>query len=600
MHMRRFILSLTLIAISAVPLAGLSPISSAFSDSISADKLKQHVTYLASDELQGRRAGTKGADDAAKYIESGFRRCGLKSTLQKFSFVAEVKGGSRNSLKVKSGGGSLMLEAGRDFVPLAFSSSKIAAGQVVFAGYGISAPELSYDNYQGTDAGRIVMVLQGSPDGDNPHGRFAEKAPPGREIQSKTIQAREKGAAGIVIISEHESFKADRLARLPHDLNFLDAGIPAVVLSKSAARSILEKGGITLGDAEKQFGQNAKPLPVGNIQLEFKTDVVRVEKETANVLGVLPGSDPRLASEYVVVGAHYDHLGLGGQESLSQNGIGEIHHGADDNASGTAALLEIARVLSSQAIKPQRTIVFCAFAAEELGLLGSAAYTKKPIVPIESTAAMINMDMIGRLRRNSVVVGGAGTSPEWKALLERLNGSTGLTLGFQEDGYGPSDHQSFYVRNLPVLFFFTGSHDDYHKPSDTADRINYQGMQKIGELVRQVALAIANQSTRIAFSKVQTESRPTGRGFRVYLGTVPNYSDQSDGLKLDGVRPGSPAERAGLRAGDVVIRIGKFTIKNVYDYTYALGEMRAGEEIEIAVKREGSEVNLKITPERRQ
>jgi hypothetical protein len=267
--------------------------------------------------------------------------------------------------------------------------------------------------------------------------------------------------------------------------------------------------------------------------------------------------------------------------------------------------------MSANRPKFKRSIVFIAFSGEELGLLGSAAYTRNPAVPLKSTVAMLNMDMVGRLRNGSLFVGGVGTSPAWQPLLDRLNGSgaaapsggsssgSRFQLGIGQDGFGPSDHQSFYVKDLPVLFFFTGSHDDYHKPSDTADKINSEGASQIGEFVRKITVEIANEPQRIAFTRVKTESKPTGRGFAVYLGTVPNYSDQSDGLKLDGIRAGSPAERAGLQAGDVVTKLGSVPVKNVYDYTYALGELKAGEEIEVVLRRDGREVRLKITPEKR-
>jgi hypothetical protein len=270
-------------------------------------------------------------------------------------------------------------------------------------------------------------------------------------------------------------------------------------------------------------------------------------------------------------------------------------------------------VLAAQRGKIKRSIMFIAFTGEELGLLGSGAYTKNPLIPLASTVAMLNMDMIGRLRNGSLVIGGVGTSPSWKPLLEKLNAAAAVgarpagngsgsrfQLSLGEDGFGPSDHQSFYVRDIPVLFFFTGTHDDYHKPSDTADKINAEGLKQVAEFVGKIAVSVANEPQRLAFNRVKVEQRPTGRGFRVYLGTVPNYSDQSDGMKLDGVRPGSPAERAGLRAGDFVVRLGNVPVKNVYDYTYALGEMRPGEEVEAVIRREGKEMTVKITPERRQ
>jgi membrane-associated protease RseP (regulator of RpoE activity) len=318
-----------------------------------------------------------------------------------------------------------------------------------------------------------------------------------------------------------------------------------------------------------------------------------------------------LKSDYVIIGAHYDHLGLGGPESLAANPEGQIHHGADDNASGTSALLELARVIRSDRANLKRSVVFMAFSAEELGLLGSSAYTRNPLVPLASTVAMLNMDMVGRLHDRSLFVGGVGTSPVWKPLLDKLNGEgkspeTGsgsrFQLGTGQDGFGPSDHQSFYVKDIPVLFFFTGSHEDYHKPTDTADKINAEGTRQIAELVREIAIQVAGEPERIAFTKVKTETSNQGRrgGFRVYLGTVPSYAEQSDGLKLDGVRPASPAEKAGLKAGDTIIKISTFTIKNVYDYTAALGELKADEAIDVVIRRDGKEMTLKLTPEKRQ
>lgn len=592
--------------------------SAAAGTQLSAERIARHVQFLASDKLQGRRAGTPAADEAAAYIEKEFRGYGLKPAtaagfLQAFTFVSAVKLGEQNSFNVKTPTGTRSLKAGVDFMPLAFSPSEPVSGGIVFAGYGINAPELQFDSYSGIDpAGKIVMILRGSPDGDNPHGRFAEFTQPGLEIQNKTLKAREKGARGVIFVSGEKSFADDRLSRLRHNLNFLDSGIPTVVVSRDAADWMLASSA-SLSSLESQAREPGSALIIKAVTVELKTDVMKINGKSANVVGVLPGSDPQLASEYVVIGAHYDHLGLGGPESLAAKPEGAIHHGADDNASGTSGLLELARVLAAERGKIKRSVMFIAFSGEELGLLGSGAYTKNPITPLASTVAMLNMDMIGRLRNGSLFVGGVGTSPVWKPLLERLNGMTqpaasavgnGSTsrfqLSFGEDGFGPSDHQSFYVRDVPVLFFFTGTHDDYHKPSDTADKINAEGLKQVAQFVREIAVQVANEPQRLAFTKVKVEQRPTGRGFRVYLGTVPNYSDQADGMKLDGVRPGSPAERAGLRAGDFIVKLGNTPIKNVYDYTYALGEMRAGEEVEAVIRRDGKEMTLKITPEKRQ
>jgi aminopeptidase YwaD len=593
---------------------------------LSAERIREHVQFLASDQLQGRRAGTPAADEAARYIEKAFRSYGLQPASvsgyqQPFTFVARVELGKQNLFQVKTGESEQSYKISEDYMPLAFSSPEAATGAVVFAGYGISAAELQYDNYAGIDVkGKLVMILRGSPDGDNPHGRFAQYTQPGLEIQNKTLKAREKGARGVIFVSEEKVFQHDRLARLHHDLNFLDAGIPVVIISRVLGNAILEerkappvKSEFTGADAVERAKARTAPLALEHLTVNFKTDVVKVNGNAANVVGLLAGSDPQLASQYIVIGAHYDHLGLGGPESLAANPDGQIHHGADDNASGTSALLDLARVMAAARGQFKRSVIFVAFSGEELGLLGSAAYTRNPPVPLASTVAMLNMDMVGRLRNNALFIGGMGTSPVWKPLVERLNAAgnrkpataesgsgSRFQLSYGQDGFGPSDHQSFYVKDIPVLFFFTNSHDDYHKPSDTADKINAEGIKQVAELVGEIAANLANDPARIAFTKVKSESKPTSGGFRVYLGTIPNYSDQSDGMKLDGVRPGSPAERAGLKAGDLITRLGKTPVKNVYDYTYALGELRAGEEVEIAIRRDGREMTLKITPEKRQ
>jgi Zn-dependent M28 family amino/carboxypeptidase len=588
------------------------------SAAISAETIADHIKFLASDELQGRRAGTPEADRAANYIAAQFKKYGLAPAaasgfLQAFTFVSGVKLGDGNYLRVKAAGATDELSLGVEYMPLAFSSQVAIKAPAVYAAYGISAAELQYDDYKALDVrGKIVIISRGSPDGDNPHGRFADYTAPGREIEFKTLAARQKGAAGVMFVSDTSSFKEDPLSRLRYDLNFLDAGIPAVIVSKEAAVRILAAGGLKLSavvDPSKSAVPAAMDLP--GVEGEIKTNVIKIESKTSNVVGLITGSDPTLASEYVVIGAHYDHLGMGGPESLAQNPYGQIHHGADDNASGTAAVLELARTLAQHRNELKRSIIMASFSGEEEGLLGSAYYAKNPPVPLSSTVAMINMDMVGRLRSNMLIVSGTATSPEWKPLLEEMNKQTGhapgsdtasstrFKLALGDDGYGPSDHQSFYIRDIPVLFFFTGSHDDYHKPSDTADKINAEGIKQVAELVTDVAIRVADEPARIAFTKVKRESKPTSGGFRVYLGTIPNYADQADGLKLDGVRPDSPAERAGLKAGDVVVKLGRVDVKNVYDYTYALEELKPGVEIEMVVRRDAKLMTVMITPDKR-
>lgn len=337
-------------------------------------------------------------------------------------------------------------------------------------------------------------------------------------------------------------------------------------------------------------------------------------KQAFNVIGILPGNDPTLKNEAIVIGAHYDHLGKGGQGSLAANST-EIHHGADDNASGTAAVIELARQFTKEK-KNKRTIIFIAFSGEEDGLFGSKYYVNNPVWPLDKTVAMINLDMVGRLKDDKLNVGGVGTGVEWKSLVEAKNaGKTQLVgassstmpvalsvsnlfqLALNEDGFGPSDHSSFYGKQIPVLFFFTGTHLDYHKPSDTFEKINYGGLTKIASYVSTIAKSIDENPMRPTYKTAPASGTPGGRmGFNVSLGTIPSYADSTDGMVLDGVRDDSPASKAGLKKGDKVIKLAGKEIKNVYDYTAAMGEMKAGEEYEVVIKRGNETLTLKIVP----
>jgi Zn-dependent M28 family amino/carboxypeptidase len=436
------------------------------------------------------------------------------------------------------------------------------------------------------------------------------------------------------VVAREEQFKDDRLARLTYDNSSGDAGLPVIVMSRQAADRLLQLSQTSLSQLEqaaKGKTEGTNRILTGEVALT--TDVVRKEVQAHNVIGVLDGSDRLLKNETIILGAHYDHLGLGGAGSLAQR-QGEVHHGADDNASGTAGLLELARLLTSQRPRPKRTVVFIAFGGEEEGLLGSNYYVNHPTSPLGNTVAMINMDMIGRLKDRKLIIGGVGTAKEWKELVASANiaastkvtpnptdsvpkgmpvivsangrpimtvdPSASLNLTLQEDGYGPSDHSSFYAKQIPVLFFWTGTHSDYHKPSDTFDKINYDGEAQILSLVARIVRDLDQADKRVTYTVAKSDSM-AGRstGFRVYLGTIPNYSDSNDGLLLDGVRENSPAAKGGLKAGDRIVKIGVRDVKNVYDYTYALGELKAGQEYVIEVMRGGERLSMKITPEAR-
>jgi aminopeptidase YwaD len=593
-------------------------------------RLREHVTYLASDKLEGRRTGTPGAEEAARYVAREFMRYGLapggntpgseageRGYMQQFPYVAAVELGKGNALTVTrrvTGAGqgaplAVDFRVGEDWMPLGFGSAGKAEGEAVFARYGITAAEQNYDDYKEIDAkGKVAVAFAGSPDGDNPHSRFTRAA----ELRFKAAAARAAGAKALVVIAAEEKFKDDRLSALKYDNAGGDAGLPVAVISRQAALKILGLSGPeALAGFEKWTRERANggglPLAVagGNgespVVLSLTTDVLKKSAPSANVVGVLEGSDAKLKSEVIVVGAHYDHLGRGGEGSLAAR-EGEVHHGADDNASGTAGLLELARLFAGERQLMRRTVVFVAFGGEEEGLIGSSYYVQSPARPLEQTVAMLNMDMIGRLREGALSIGGVGTAAELRAIVEEANRSQrvapaeSFALRLSEDGFGPSDHSSFYARRVPVLFFFTGAHEDYHKPTDTADRLNYEGEARILQLVREIVYSLQSKDARPTYAVAKSESNSRSTSFRVSLGTVPSYAESTDGLKLDAVRDGSPAAVAGLKAGDKIVRLAGRDVRNVYDYTQALSEMKPGQEYEVEVLRDGQRLTLKVVP----
>jgi Peptidase family M28/PDZ domain len=641
----------------------------------SVERLRAHIEYLASDKLEGRRTGTAGANLAAEYIAREFSRYGLRRSigydtpgmsrfeadspgryLQQFPYVAGVALGKADELSFSLGGNTspTNLRVGDDWMPLGLSANRqLERVPVSFVGFGITSSELKYDDYAGANAAqKIAVALAGTPDGDNPHGQFARY----EDVRWKAIAARTAGARALVVVAREENFKDDRLSQLRYDNSAGDAGLPVIVISRAVAAKLLalpDTGSlsslendvrrVSLNKITPPAGSTLEKesflLPAPSSLLSLTTDVVRREVSASNIVGILDGSDPTLKSEVIVIGAHYDHLGRGGEGSLAPK-EGEIHHGADDNASGVAGVLELARLFTSQTLRPRRTIVFMAFSGEEEGLLGSNYYVNHPIVPLANTIAMINMDMIGRMKDDKLIVGGVGTATHWRQVIADANAperihvatmpqsprdmprasrstvGTGVpivvganarpivSLGFEkpfnltlnEDGFGPSDHSSFYAKQIPVLFFWTGTHEDYHKPSDTADKINYPDERRILNLVARVIYEIDTSDKRPAYTVARSESTGRSTGFRVYLGTIPNYADSSDGLLLDGVRDDSPAAKAGIKAGDRIVKLAGREVRNVYDYTYALGEMKAGQEYEVELLRGAERMTLKITP----
>ena len=555
------------------------------SPDITAEEIKQHITYLASDELEGRMTGTDALYEAADFLKKEFESYGLKplfdgSYFQEFPFMEKLELGD-NELTIVINGTEKSFKLSKDFTALGFTDNKEVKGNLVFAGYGITAKDLNYDDYANIDVkDKIVIVFRNHPDMKTPHSKFDQYS----SLRYKTTTARDKGAIGIIFINTKDN-KEDVLVDFKYDNAAKITGISAL----SAKRECFNF--ISLLDLQNQIDSTLTPksfLVESGINSEISTEVNEVRGTSINVGAFLDAGNEKFKDEYLVLGAHFDHLGWGGDNSLYM-GEPSIHNGADDNASGTTGLLELAEKFASIKNQLDRKIVFIAFSGEELGLLGSSYVVNNFPLPIENDITMINMDMIGRLNdKNDLIVYGTGTSSKWKNILDNKN-DYDFNLTFNDEGFGPSDHSSFYGKKVPVLFFFTGTHSDYHKPSDDADKINLAGQEKLLKYVYDVALTIANSETRPDYISVERKDTGKMTGTKVYVGTVPDFAGEVDGYKLGGVTDGSPAAKAGLQAGDIITQFGEKKISNIYDFTYALGNYVPGDKVKVLVKR-GEEV----------
>ena len=538
---------------------------------------------------------------AAEFVAERFRQLGLKPTtengsyFQHFSFIARVHPGPGNALVFELPGGTRTATVEEDFRPLSFSSSGSASGEVVFAGYGIHASDLGYDDYAGLDVkGKVVLVLRYSPDGDDPASRFQ----PHMALRRKASEARALGAIAVLVATGPVGAKETTPVKISFDASFVDSGLPVLGLSTPLAEALLAGHGFTLAELQQRMNERKEPAsrPLG-VTVKLTTDVVQERADAVNVVALLPGSDPALSDEVVLVGAHYDHLGYGGEgtNTLAPD-VRAVHPGADDNASGTAGMLEIARRMVTA--RPARTLVFVAFSGEEEGLLGSSHFVQHPPLPKEKIVAMLNLDMVGRPKAGpALTIGGYGTAAQWPGLVEKLNANHHLKLSTNKGGFGASDHSSFYAADIPVLFLFTGAHEDYHKPSDTADRINYPGMAEVVGFAADLTLRVAGLPQRPTFQKVADEGTGERRSFKVRTGVIPEFGYEGPGVKLSGVRGGSAADKAGLKAGDIVVLFGPREIRNIYDYMYALGDHKAGETVVLKVLRGKETLDLSVTLE---
>jgi hypothetical protein len=534
--------------------------------------------------------GTPQLYKAAEFLKKEFESYGLKplfdgNYFQEFPFMERLESGN-NTVSILEDGKETSLNQSNDFTPLSFTDNLNIKGNAVFAGYGISAKDLNYDDYADLNVkGKIVIVFRNHPDVKSPHSKFEQYS----SLRYKTTTARDKGAIGIIFVNTSDN-KDDALIELKYDNAAKISGISALQIKKDKLSFI------RFDDLQNKIDSTLLPasyLLDENIMFNLSTEVNEIKGKSVNVGAYLEPDNVKFKDEYLVLGAHFDHLGWGGQNSLYM-GEPTIHNGADDNASGTTGLLELAEKFASIKNQLDRKIVFIAFSGEELGLLGSSYVVNNFPLPIENDITMINMDMIGRLNdKNDLIVYGTGTSSRWKNILDDKN-EYNLNLTFNDEGFGPSDHSSFYGKKVPVLFFFTGTHSDYHKPSDDADKINSSGEEKVLKYVFDIALTIANSDIRPDYISVERKDTGKMMGTRVYVGTVPDFAGEVDGYKLGGVTDGSPAAKAGLQAGDIITKFGDKKISNIYDFTYALGNYVPGDKVMVVVKRGEEELSIEI------
>lgn len=639
-------------------------------------RLTADMKYLASDELEGRGIGTAGLDKAADHIAAQFAKMGLKTDLfdgspfQKFEMTASVERGpqAENTLVLQFPAADAnqpprkqALELDKQFQTLGVGGSATFDAPLVFVGYGITAKEHKFDEYEGLDVkNKLVVILRKEPQQSNPHSVFDGTKPSQHALFNRKIaNAFEHGAAGVVFVNDAHDMEqrrkgdekawrdaVDKVVELrqkfaenkeakPEDevkhraevnrllesirsiseriegdydqlFDFGGAGtdnprpkFPVVFVKRAALNEVLKSVGspdLTTLEKEIDEGPQVRSRELAGVTVSGQTSVTRKVATVKNVVAVLEGEGP-LANETVIVGAHYDHVGRGGPGSGSlavAPWTNEIHNGADDNASGTVSLLEVARRFAGRSEKPRRRIVFIAFTAEERGLIGSAKYVREPRFALESTVAMVNMDMVGRLNDNKLIVYGTGTATEFDPLVSDLNKKYAFQITKHPEGFGPSDHSSFYSKQIPVFHFFTGTHQDYHRPSDDFDKINYAGMGRIADMVTDVVDSIAKSDKRPEYKEVKV-AQTRRDGDRPYFGSIPDFGQEGGGYALMGVVKGSPADVGGLKAGDVIVKLGESRISNLDDFDSALRKFKAGDKVPVTVKRGEQMVTLMVT-----
>ncbi len=569
-----------------------------FSQSINQEDLKKHVSYLASDELKGREPGTDGDMRSAEYIRNEFKKFDLQllgeNGFQFFDIVNGIKALDNNHLYIDK----FSCKVFEDNTPFPFSGNGTVSSTVVFVGYGfdIQTENLKRNDYDGIDAaGKWVLILRGNHEPDSKNSNFTNFS----SDLSKVMTAVKKGAAGVLLVSGESFDKNDKLVELKYGRGNAQTEIPVLQIKRELANKIFNNGK-TILDYEKQLIESKTPHSFKTkSQVKGTVNIEYLKIQTQNVIGMIPGNNKSLSDQYIFVGAHYDHLGMGGKNSGSRMpDTIAVHNGADDNASGVASMLEIAEKFKDENIRPDRSIVFMAFGAEEKGLLGSAYFVNHPLVELKNIFCMVNLDMTGRLNEQKILtVSGTGTAKEFDTLIESFKSKTDLNLVSSPGGYGASDHSSFYVNDIPVLFFNTGAHQDYHTPFDDTELINFEGQQKVSDFIFDIIKELSNKKELLTF---QTTGNPNeagnyGRNFKVTLGIMPGIGDiENKGLRVDGTRKGGPADVGGIKRGDIINAINGEKIANINEYMEILNKLEIGQRIMVDIFREGEKQVLAI------
>jgi hypothetical protein len=613
---------MSLRAMKRVPLIGLFLLGLLLAaplhgDEASQARMKKDVTFLASDECEGRGIGTKGLERAAEYIAQRFKELGLKpggadgTYFQPFPIMrGSEKDGTSSLVLTGPYGQTITLRPGTDFEVSGLSGAGKASAPVVFVGFGVTAKAAGYDDYAGIDVkDKVVVALRRVPRWSNDAMPFdGPRKTQHAEFENKQAQAALHEAAALILVNDLTELKfGDGLQAFNATAKAIShSGLPFVQMRRSLAEEMLQSSlGNSLTEVELAINRDLKPhsTPLAGWTAMLDVKVKRTTLTVKNVIGVLEGSGP-LAQETLVIGAHYDHVGYGGPGSGSlAPKTTAIHHGADDNGSGTTAMLELARRFSTQKDRQGRRLVFMAFTAEESGLIGSRYYTKRqPLFGLKDTVAMVNLDMVGRLRpdaktgKDKVLIEGSGTAKGFDAMLEKLN--PGFQFSKKPGGNGPSDHDSFYNAGIPVVFMWTGTHPDYHRPTDTADKINVAGMDRIVDFAEKVVKSIDGDPRRPEFTPVASTFAPSGGKGGPRLGIMPDYDAEKPGVLVSAVSKGGPADQAGLKSGDLIVGIAGRPVTNMNTYMAIMGQQTAGATIEVSVMRDGKKMALKVVPQK--